>query len=88
MTSTPTSDDCLLASFRRTGKRRASYRQVRNGGVAAGGQQVMLQRSPRCQFPNDDCRTARGELGTCKRARNGRLVCVVDPVPGGFVIPR
>jgi hypothetical protein len=85
MTSMPTSDDRMLVLFRRTGKRRASYRPAQRGRVVAGGgARVVLQRSPGCFSPGADCITPRGELGIC----DGKLNCVVDPFPGGFEIPR
>lgn len=83
MTFMPIIDDHMLALFRRTGKRRGSYRQARSGRVMAGGTRVTLQSSVRCPF-GQTCFTPRGEVGICDE----RGHCIVDPFPGGFQIPR
>jgi hypothetical protein len=80
MTSMPSSDDRLLASFQRTAKRRASYRPAQGGRVVAGAQRVLLQRTPGCSFVHQGCITKRGEVGIC----DDHLNCMADPFPGGF----
>jgi hypothetical protein len=82
MTSMPKSDDRLLASFRRSGKRRSSYRAAQSDRATAAMQRVMLQRSHGCSFAGQGCITPRGEVGIC----DGHLKCIVDPFPGGFRI--
>lgn len=79
MTSMPTIDDRMVVLFRRTGKRRASYRLDRSGRLAGGNARVVPQRSPGCAFRGQACVTARGEPGEC----DAHLNCVAVPFPGG-----
>jgi hypothetical protein len=81
MTSMPTIDDRMVVLFRRTGKRRASYRLDRSGRLAGG--RVAPQRSSGCTFVNQRCVLPNGALGICDR----HLVCQEDPFPGGFSLP-
>jgi hypothetical protein len=81
MTAMPTIDDRMVALFRCTGKGRASYRL--SGGVSfpSAGPRVVPQRSPDCTRPGQrcDCDAAGNCAGVCDR----RLICMVDPIPGG-----
>jgi hypothetical protein len=77
MSLMPIIDDRMVGLFRRTGKRRASYRSERSGRLAT---HVALQHSPGCEFPSQGCFTHRGEVGRC----DGHLNCIADPFPGGF----
>jgi hypothetical protein len=83
MTSMPIIDDRMVDLFRRTGKRRGSYRSNRSGRLVRDHAHVVLQRNLGCSFPGQDCITSRGEVGIC----DGRLHCMVDPFPGGFGLP-
>jgi hypothetical protein len=78
MTSMPASDDRLFALFRRSGKRRASYRSKQGGRVLAGGAHVVPQRSPGCAFTGQFCRNSNGQPGSC----DGNLNCILDWNPG------
>jgi hypothetical protein len=79
MTFMPIIDDHMLAAFRRTGKRRGSYRQLRSGGrVMAGGAHVVPQRSPGCAFVGQFCRNSKGQPGSC----DANLNCILDWNPG------
>jgi hypothetical protein len=80
MTSMPVFDDRTVDLFRRTGKRRASFRPDRSGRSVRDRAHVVLQRSPGCSFPSQGCVTPRGEVGRC----DGSLNCIADPFPGGF----
>jgi len=83
MSLMPTIDDRMVVQFRRTGKRRASYRPARGGRVVAAAQHVVLQRSPGCRFVNQPCRAPNGAIGICDH----RLNCVMDPFDD-FELPR
>ncbi len=63
MSSMPIIDDRMVDLFRRTGKRRASYRSAQGGRAAAAAQRVVLQRS--CSIPNTLCITDHGAQGIC-----------------------
>jgi hypothetical protein len=78
MTSMPTIDDRMVVLFRRTGKRRASYRSDRSGRFAGGETHVVLQRSPRCKFHGQGCITRSGAIGICDE----NLDCIIDFNPG------
>jgi hypothetical protein len=73
MTSMPIFDDRNIDLFRRTGKRRASFRPAQ-GGRPARAQRVALQRSGGCQRVNDFCRGPNGAIGVC----DTNLDCVMD----------
>jgi hypothetical protein len=74
MTTMPIIDDRMVDQFRRTGKRRSSYRSV-----TAVAQRVVLQRSPQCHVFDQDCFGRHGEPGRCDE----KLDCIIDPFPGG-----
>lgn len=78
MTTMPTIDDDMVALFRRTGKRRASYQADRNGGWARGATRVALQRSPGCSFFGQRCFNRDGEPGRCDK----NLDCILEWNPG------
>jgi hypothetical protein len=79
MTSMPTIDDRMVALFRRTGRRRASYPVARSGRLAGGKARVVPQA---CGRAGDPC-VHDGQKGTCTWV-NGRLICVPEVFPGGF----
>jgi hypothetical protein len=79
MTSMPTIDDRMVALFRRTGRRRASYPMARSGHLAAGKARVVPQA---CSRPGAPC-VHDGQAGICTLV-NGRLICVPEVFPGGF----
>jgi hypothetical protein len=74
MTSMPVIDDRMVDLFRRTGKRRASFRPAQGGRAAAAAQRVALQRSGGCMHVNDACRGPNGAIGVC----DINLDCVMD----------
>jgi len=74
MTSMPIIDDRMVDLFRRTGKRRASYRSAQGGRATAAVQRVVLQRSGGCRRVNDFCRGPNGAIGVC----DTNLDCVMD----------
>jgi hypothetical protein len=76
MTSMPTIDDRMVVQFRRTGRRRASYRLDRGGRLSIGSARVVPQRE--CSFVGQacDCDAA----GNCAGRCNDQLICVVTPV--------
>jgi len=76
MTSMPTINDHMVVLFRRTGKRRGSYR---SGRFAGSDPRVVLQRSPGCTVRGQGCVTARGEAGVCDE----NLFCMANPFPSG-----
>ena len=84
MTSMPTSDDLMFALFRRTAKRRSSYRPAQSSRATAAAQRVVLQRSGGCRRVNDFCRGPNGAIGVCDR----NLDCVMDIDDGDFRLPR
>jgi hypothetical protein len=83
MTTMPIVDDSMVDLFRRTGKRRSSYRSVQGGRATAAAQRVVLQRSGGCRRVNDLCRGPNGAIGVCDR----NLDCVMD-IDDDFVLPR
>jgi len=83
MTARTTIDDRMVAFFRRTGKRRASFRPALAGPVAApAAQPVALQRSGGCRHVHDLCRGPNGAIGVC----DNHLDCVM-PFSDGFELP-
>jgi hypothetical protein len=62
MTSMPTIDDGMVALFRRTGKRRGSYR---SGGMAGGEARVVPQQGSWCRNIGKPCITDTGAKGFC-----------------------
>ena len=83
MTSMPIIDDRMVDLFRRTGKRRASYRPAHGGRATAAAQRVVPQRSGGCRRVNDLCRGPNGAIGVCDR----NLDCVMD-ISDDFELPR
>ena len=83
MSLMPTIDDSMVVQFRRTGKRRASYRPVRGGRATAAAQRVVLQRSGGCRRVHDPCRGPNGAIGIC----DTNLDCVM-PISDDFGLPR
>jgi hypothetical protein len=77
MTSMPIIDDRTVDLFRRTGKRRASYRPAQGGRAAAAAQRVVLQRDSDCFQPGQSCDC--DATGRCAGRCNSQLTCVVDP---------
>ena len=82
MTSMPTIDDRMVVLFRRTGKRRASYRLDRSGRLADGGPLVVPQRSPDCVSFGAACR-CNPATGHCAGTCDQNLNCINNPFPGG-----
>ena len=80
MTSMSTSDDRLLASFRRNGKRRSSYRSAL-GGRAIGAQHVALQGSAQCSVHGQLCVDENGALGKCVHGICMKNVFIGGPGP-------
>ncbi|HEV7410347.1 MAG TPA: hypothetical protein VGO01_17850 [Bradyrhizobium sp.] len=82
MTTMPVIDDRKVDLFRRTGKRRASYRPAQGGRAAAAAQRVLLQRSPGCFSFGQPCKNSKGQPGFC----DADLDCILDfnPGPGPF----
>ena len=80
----PIIDDHMIALFRRTGKRRGSYRPVQGGGMVDAAQCVVPQRSGRCRRVNDFCIGPNGAIGVCDR----NLECVMDIDDGDFRLSR
>jgi hypothetical protein len=78
MTSMPIINDQMVVLFRRTGKRRGSYRSDAGVRLAGGGPRVVLQRSPGCRFHGQACTTQHGDRGECDE----NLFCVAVPFPG------
>jgi hypothetical protein len=74
MTSMPIIDDRMVDLFRRTGKRRASYRSAR---TAAGAQRVFPQGVTKCSGHGTFCMTNEGNPGKCF---NG--ICHITAFPG------
>lgn len=81
MTSMPLIDDRMVASFRRIGKRRASYRKPQASHVRVA-QHVALQRS--CPVPGQPCITEHGAWGWCENDH----VCRINPFDPDNRFPR
>jgi hypothetical protein len=77
MSSMPIIDDRMVDLFRRTGKRRASYRSAPGGRAAAGAQHVFLQGVTKCSGHGTFCVTNEGNPGKCF---NG--ICMITAFPG------
>lgn len=77
MTSMPKITDRMVVEFRRTGRRRASYRSAQ-----AGRARVVLQRSGGCRREGDPCR-CNPVTGFCAGFCDARLDCINDPFVGG-----
>jgi hypothetical protein len=86
MTSMPTIDDRMVVLFRRTGKRRASYRLDRGGSVAGGGPRVVPQSSGGCVTVNAPC-GCNPVTGHCTGRCDQNLNCVPTPSNGGVDTP-
>jgi hypothetical protein len=86
MTSMPTIDDRMVVLFRRTGKRRASYRLDRGGSVAGGKLRVVPQRSLGCATVNAPC-GCNPVTGHCIGRCDPQLNCVPTPSGGGVLTP-
>lgn len=78
MSSMPIIDDRMVDLFRRTGKRRASYRSAPGGRLLAGAQRVLLQGSARCSIHGQLCIDENGAIGKCVHG-----VCMKNSFPGG-----
>jgi hypothetical protein len=76
MTSMPVIDDRMVDLFRRTGKRRASFRPTQ-GGRLAGARRVVLQGVTKCSGHGTFCLTDEGNPGKCF---NG--ICHITAFPG------
>jgi hypothetical protein len=83
MTSMPIIDDRMVDLFRRTGKRRASYRPAQGRRAMAAAQRVVLQRSGGCRRVHDPCRGPNGAIGIC----DTNLDCVM-PISDDFGLPQ
>lgn len=77
MASMPLIDDDMVLLFRRSGKRRASYRPAQNGRRAAVAQRVVLQDNGQCEFDGQACIDENGAIGKCVQG-----ICMKNPFPG------
>ena len=71
MTSMPKINDQMVVRFRRTGRRRASFRPVQGGRA-----RVVLQKFARCSNFGGECTTEHGARGIC--FDDG--ICRINPV--------
>ena len=78
MTSMPIIDDHMVDLFRRTRKRRASYRPAQGGRAVAGAQRVVPQADIFCPRVGERCRHPNGALGWCHPGNK----CKQDVFPG------
>jgi hypothetical protein len=78
MSLMPAIDDRMVGLFRRTGKRRASFRSDRGVSVARGSANVVLQGDIFCPVVGERCRHPNGALGWCFPDH----ICRQNPFPG------
>lgn len=78
MTSMPTIDDRMVGLFRRTGKRRGSYRPAQSVRSVPATQRAVLQGSDFCRrHPGAPCRDVNGAPGKCWGG-----ICMTFPFDG------
>jgi hypothetical protein len=77
MSSMPMMDDRMVQLFRRTGKRRASYRTARSARLLGEVQRVVPQAGTACSFDGQFCLTPSGHPGKCVSGR-----CIATAFPG------